>query len=109
MAKFSVWNIATSMFDYYENGDIPTRTNVDKPTHLKARTLGATVEQACWPLPSDARRVGSGPHAIGKVAIQPSAALGASSTSDLPIAKGILLACAGALAVKFLLPGRRRR
>lgn len=96
------------MFDYWETPELPTGTNTPKPTHLKARELGATVEQACWPLPANARKVGSGEHAIGRVAIHPSLALGASETS-MPVAKGLLLLAAGALAVKYLLPRGRRR
>lgn len=106
--KYSVWNVGTAAFDYYETPEVATSSNTPKPGHLKPRTLGATVEQACWPLPPGAKLIGSGEVAIGKIAIHPSAALGATP-SDGSLAKGLLLAVAGALAVKVLLPRGRRR
>jgi len=106
--RYSVWRPGEAVFDYYDTPELATTSNVEKPAHLKARTLGATVEQASWPLPAGAVKVGTGPHAQGKIAIRPSAALGASD-GDLPIAKGLLLAAAGALAVKYLLPRPRGR
>jgi hypothetical protein len=97
------------MFDYYETPTPATSSNVGKPTHLKPRTLGATVEQACWPLPPDARPIGSGDQALGQIAIPAGRALGgdAGGAGDLGLAKGLLLAAAGALAVKYLLPRGR--
>lgn len=110
MAAYSVWNPGTRMFDYYQTSEMATVSNVEKPPHLQARTLGATVEQACWRLPTDARYTGSGEQAVGKIALPASRALGDSEPSgDLSLAKGVLLACAGALAVKYLLPRSRRR
>ena len=106
--RYSTWNPGTERFDYWETPEVATVTNAGKPDHLKPRTLGATVEQACWPLPANARPIGSGPHAVGKVAIHPRNALGASEGGGLPIG-GLLLAAAGALAVQHFLPRRRSR
>jgi hypothetical protein len=67
--KYSVWNTATGLFDYFESSRQQRSQNVEKPTHLRgSQTLGAAVDQAAWPLPSDARPVGSGSVAIGRVA-----------------------------------------
>lgn len=109
--QFSVWNLGKSMFDYYETADAPSATNTPKPDHLTSGgQIGVTVEQACWPLPAGAQYTGSGDVAIGRIAIQPGKQTGLSGTTDdLSLPKGILLAAAGALAIKFLLPRSRRR
>ena len=109
MAIYSVWNIGTGQFDYYETDQQPRRTNAGKPGHLRSRTLGMTVEQAAWPLPLGAVRTGSGPHAQGKVAIHPSEALGAASGGGMTAVKAFLLATAGAMGWKYLVGRRGRR
>lgn len=108
--RYSVWNQAARAFDYYDTPDADQRANVEAPTHLRARTLGLTVPQACWPLPAGAQPAGSGPVPQGRIAIHPSSALGADDGGDkLSVTKGILLAIAGALGAKYLLPKRGRR
>jgi hypothetical protein len=107
--RYSVFNPATMMFDYFETPEERTSVNAPAPTHLVSRTLGSTVEQAAWPLPADAAPIGSGPHAIGRVAIPAGRALAGDVGGGLSIAKGLLLAAAGALAVKVLAPRRKRR
>lgn len=106
--RFSVWNAGTRQFDYFENAE-PETTNSAKPTHLTSRTLGSTVEQSAWPLPANATPVGSGPHAIGRVAIARSSALGGDDGGTISLVKIGLLLAAGALGAKVLLPKRTRR
>lgn len=107
--RYSVWNQAASAFDYYESSEGNGRANAPKPDHLRARTLGLTVEQAAWPLPAGAQYVGSGPFASGRLAIAKSAALGDDAAGGLSTAKGALLFVAGVLGIHFLLPKRSRR
>jgi hypothetical protein len=106
--RFSVWNAGTQQFDYFEDG-VPETTNVAKPAHLTSRTLGSTVEQSAWPLPANATPVGSGPHAVGRVAIARSGALGADDGGTISLVKIGLLLAAGALGAKVLLPKRRKK
>lgn len=106
--RYSVWNVGTRQFDYYDTAEAVTQSNTPKPDHLVSRTLGSTVEQACWRLPAAAVPAGSGPHAMGRVAIEPARALGGDDGAGMPITKGVLLLIAGALGVKFLMPRGRR-
>lgn len=65
---FSVWNYGNRAYDYYESGQ---RSGTHAPTPPRARgatSLGATPEQAAWPLPAGARLVGSGPEPRGRIA-----------------------------------------
>lgn len=104
---FSVWNQARGGFDYYQDGRAQATLNAERPSHLKARTLGSTVEQAAWPLPSDAKLVGHGDVPIGRIAAVGGRALGASDESSW-LRVGLLLA-AGAVAMRVLSPRRSRR
>lgn len=102
--RYSVWNPAARAFDYYESAAVPLTTNAPKPDHLRSRTLGSTVEQAAWPLPSDAVKVGAGDVAMGRIAVTPAArraALGAADGAS-GLVKAVALLGAGALAVHFL-------
>lgn len=65
---YSVWNPGSRAFDYYRGPQRMKGANVGKPGHLKAHELGATPEQAAWPLPAGAVRVGQGAEARGRVA-----------------------------------------
>lgn len=104
---YSVWNQGGGRFDYFDDGRPQATVNVEKPTHLRQRELGNTVEQAAWPLPSDARQVGSGVMPRGRVAIPSGQALGASEGAMSTLKLGLLGASA-LLAWKFLLPKKRR-
>lgn len=106
---YSVYNFGSSQYDYYETAEPQASLNTEKPSHLRNRTLGATVDQAAWPLPPTAKRIGSGPDAVGRVAVKKTgAALGDIST-DNPLVKGGLLAVAAVLAYKYVVkPGRRK-
>lgn len=107
--KYSVWNFGTASYDYYEDARVSTGQNAPKPGHLVNRTLGSTIDQASWPLPSDAKRIGSGTVAIGRVATRKGAAdaLGETMLSS-PLAKAGALLVSAILAYKYLLPKRRR-
>lgn len=104
---FSVWNQGVGAFDYFESGGRQASLNAPKPSHIVSRTLGSTVDQAAWPLPSAAKYVGSGPTAIGRVASRGGRALGADDGS-MSTVKAVLLLGAGFLAWKVLVPGGRR-
>lgn len=67
MTTYSIWNHGKRAYDYYEApGAAPT--GAPRPRHLKHRPLGLAPEQAAWPLPENARRVGSGREPRGYVA-----------------------------------------
>jgi hypothetical protein len=57
---YSVWNQAARQYDYYETSTVQKGANTPAPSHIRAKPLGATIDQAAWPLPAGARKVGSG-------------------------------------------------
>lgn len=66
---YSVWNQAAGHYDHYEDNAPDDRANAPAPRHLgRSDTLGLTPEEAAWPLPLGARKVGSGPTAMGRIA-----------------------------------------
>lgn len=66
---YSVWNQAAEKYDYYESPTADAEYNAPAPRHLRPTTkLGATPSTAGWPLPSNARKVGSGDYARGRIA-----------------------------------------
>lgn len=103
---YSVWNQVRGGFDYYEDAKALPTVNAERPSHLIARTLGSTVEQAAWPLPSDAKPVGHGQVPVGRIARAGGVALGDSEESSW-FRVGLLVA-AGALAMRVLRPRRGR-
>ena len=106
--RYSVWNPGQRQFDYYDAAGTDDGAHAPKPTHLRSRALGSTVEQAAWPLPAGAVYVGTGDHAQGRVATTRAAALGASDEGGLGLVKIGLLVVAGAVGAKVLLGGKRR-
>ena len=66
--RYSVWNQGADRYDYYQCPRQQHTLNVEPPTHLEHRTLGSTVDQAAWPLPSDAVLVGHGTEPVGRIA-----------------------------------------
>jgi hypothetical protein len=62
MQVYSVWN--GKEYDYYEAADIVAPT----PSHLESSKIGTPADDAGWPLPKNAIKVGSGPQARGMVA-----------------------------------------
>lgn len=66
--RYSVWNQAKRQYDYYEAvGQVQKQANTPKPTHIPDSHLGVTVDMASWPVPKNAKLVGSGQKAIGRV------------------------------------------
>lgn len=65
---FSVYNDAAKSYDYYESpGAGPT--HAPPATHVRSgNALGATPEEAAWPLPPNVRMVGRGDAAKGRIA-----------------------------------------
>lgn len=107
---YSVYNVGARGYDYYENGAAEASANVEKPPHLVSRTLGSTIDQAAWPLPANAKLVGHGEHAIGRVASRSSgSALGAFELGNLTVTKAALLAVSAFLVWKYVVPKRARR
>jgi hypothetical protein len=94
---YSVWNQGANRYDYYEAGGARREYNEETPKHLRHARLGASPEQAAWPLPAGARRVGSGSIARGRIA---SRALGAFD--DTSLTKIVLLGLAAFLAWKYV-------
>jgi hypothetical protein len=103
---YSVWQQGRGVFDYFEDRREQPSLNAPAPTHIGHRTLGSTVDQAAWPLPADAKRIGSGPVAIGRIAAtKAGGALGDIGGS--PLVKAGLLTVAAILAYKYVVKGGR--
>lgn len=65
--EYSVYNYGTKQYDYYW---APTNVKAHAPKPPTAHgvsSLGATPEQAAWPLPAGAKRTGSGPNPRGRI------------------------------------------
>ena len=65
---YSVWNQGAHKYDYFETATVQKGANTPAPSHIRAEPLGATIDQAAWPLPSSARKIGSGEFAKGRIA-----------------------------------------
>jgi hypothetical protein len=65
---YSVWNQPARQYDYYETGTMQKGANMPAPRHIRSEPLGATIDQASWPLPSSSRKIGSGEFAKGRIA-----------------------------------------
>jgi hypothetical protein len=65
---YSVWNQGARQYDYYDTSVVQKTANTPSPSHIRSGPLGATIDQAAWPLPSSARKVGSGKAAKGRIA-----------------------------------------
>ena len=68
MTMYSVWDHAERAYDYYRTPSNSAATSSPKPAHLRSAALGLSPDQAAWPLPSDARRVGKGKYPKGHIA-----------------------------------------
>lgn len=77
--RYSVWNNATRAYDYYEAPGSST-VHAGAPPRPSSSSLGATPEQAAWPLPANATKVGSGELPQGRIASRE----GGRFTIDLP-------------------------
>ena len=65
--KFSVWNNGTRAYDYYESSGTPP-IHAGAPPRASSSALGATPDEAAWPLPADAVKTGSGELPQGRIA-----------------------------------------
>lgn len=102
--RYSVWNQGAGLYDYYEDKRQQGTLNAPAPTHIGHRALGSTVTQAAWPLPGDAKKVGQGSVAVGRIAARPETSLlglGESFT-ERPLVKAGLLTTAAILIYKFV-------
>jgi hypothetical protein len=94
--KYSVWNPSTKRYDYYQaQGD--ARIHAGAPPRSSTTELGATPEQAAWPLPVGAVKVGSGELPEGRIA---STEAGGRFTINLP--QSIMYAAIGYLLWRAL-------
>lgn len=108
---YSVWNQPSRQYDYYRCTKLQKKANTPKPTHLlRSAKLGLTVNQAAWPLPKDAIRIGSGPYARGRVASLSGSPMGAFDL-DTNLVGFVGLGLAAFLLWKsgFLAPKTKRR
>ena len=104
---YSVWNQATRRFDYYRDDRRSEETSSPKPKHLSHHTLGATPEEAAWPLPEEAVLVGHGKYPKGYVASLEGkrGALGTFLFGlDLTLTNIALLGALGFVGWKYVLP-----
>lgn len=65
--KFSVWNNAARAYDYYETRGVGG-IHAGAPPSSGSSALGATPDEAAWPLPADATKTGSGELPQGRIA-----------------------------------------
>lgn len=79
---YSVYNYATKAYDYYFAPTKATAHAPKPPSAAGASSLGATPEQAAWPLPAGARRIGAGPNPRGRIAVQKDVLDSLSGTFD---------------------------
>lgn len=104
----SQWNQGLGAFDYFEGAHEQQELNTEKPKHLVSRTLGATVDQAAWPMPAGMRKIGSGPDAIGRVATSKRAGALGDSVGDMSLVKAGLLGLSAYLIWKYAVKHRSR-
>jgi len=65
---YSEWDHAQRRYNYYRSPDSDAATSAPKPAHLRSAALGLSPEKAAWPLPSNARLVGTGKYPKGFIA-----------------------------------------
>jgi hypothetical protein len=106
---YSVWNQGRRGYDYFEDGQSETSANVGKPDHIVNRTLGSTVQQAAWPLPTGAVPTGAGDYPVGRIAISSSRRGLGGDEGNVKIVKAGLLLMAAALLIKYVVPASRRK
>ena len=98
---YSVWDHANRQYDYYRSPDKSSATSSPKPSHLRSVELGLSPEQAAWPLPSNARKVGIGKYPKGYIAsTEGGTALGI--IPDMTLTNVVLMGALGFMAYTFL-------
>jgi hypothetical protein len=103
---YSVWNQPMRRYDYYQSSKPEMEANVEKPSHLRNRALGSTVEQSAWPLPLNARRVGFGDVAKGRVASTNGGGALGGFEPDLGLAGAAMLFFSAYLLWKYVVPAK---
>jgi hypothetical protein len=96
---YSVWREELGTYDYYETPATIRDVEAPVPKHLKGGKLGVSADNARWPLPPGATKVGSGAEPRGAIARLPGEGLyyGLSGLTDtVPGGKLGLLALVGA-------------
>jgi hypothetical protein len=70
---YSVWDPISGTYQYYQTPqDGKLEHDVPKARHLSTSSkVGITPEQAAWPLPANAKRIGTGKTAKGMIAQKP--------------------------------------
>lgn len=99
---YSVWNQSARLFDYYEAPGSEATANVEKPAHLRHRTLGSTPDQAAWPLPGGSKLIGQGEYARGRIASTGGSSLGLFEDGDMLWMKLGLLGLSAFLVWRYL-------
>jgi hypothetical protein len=93
---YSVWRPELKQYDYYAAQ--PALGDVYNPPPRQLRShgeLGLTPDEAAWPLPGDAKRVGQGVLARGMVATLNRGALGSFELTSTVGMLGLVLAAYG--------------
>lgn len=98
---YSVWNPTTATYDYYE---APARAADAAPPapYIRGDKIGASPEQAAWPLPGGARKVGKGPLPRGMIAKTGSGLSGLGFLPDFGSLNLVVLAVGGFFLWKAL-------
>lgn len=65
---YSKWNQADRLYHYYETPEKSHASSAPAPAHLRVSGLGATPDEAGWPLPDNATFVGTGKYPKGHIA-----------------------------------------
>jgi hypothetical protein len=65
--KYSVWNNGTRSYNYFDAPGTPG-IHAGAPPRVHGSELGATPDQAAWPLPPGAVKTGSGELPQGRIA-----------------------------------------
>ena len=99
---YSVWDHARRVYDYYETPKTSSAINAPKPGHLRAATLGTTPDDAAWPLPSDARKIGEGKYPRGHIATRKGGLAGLGFLPDLTPTNMLLIGAFGFFVWKMV-------
>ena len=94
---YSVWNSRGRHYEYFETNEV-SPTHAPPPKHVQGRGLGATPDEAGWPLPHGARSIGTGELPRGRIA--------STGLSGTPSSSAPMLAIGVGLYVLWTLRGR---
>jgi hypothetical protein len=103
---YSVWREELGTYDYYETPATLRDVETPAPRHLRGGKLGVSADNARWPLPAGAVKIGSGGIPKGAIARLPGqGTVGALSGFEVPGGRLGMLALLGAaffLARRYL-------